>query len=85
MLSELFNLKTAVGHEKDVRDIDVHGEYEKCVVTYTDVGYADNARMQLSVTLLVMSLFSDFPVIRHSGASRACAYFRDSTGVFRFS
>ena len=27
------NLETAVGGEKDVQDIDVHGEYEKLVVT----------------------------------------------------
>ena len=47
-------LETAVGREKDVHDIDVHGEYEKLVAT-----------------LLVMRGFSDFPVMRHSGASRA--------------
>jgi hypothetical protein len=29
----LFNLKTAVGREKDVQDIDVHGKFEKRVVT----------------------------------------------------
>ena len=28
-----FNLETAVGREKDVQDIDVHGEFEKRVVT----------------------------------------------------
>jgi hypothetical protein len=27
------NLETAVGREKDVQDIDVHGEFEKRVVT----------------------------------------------------
>ncbi len=27
------NLKTAVGREKDVQDIDVHGKFEKRVVT----------------------------------------------------
>jgi hypothetical protein len=27
-----FNLETAVGREKDVQDIDVHGEFEKRVV-----------------------------------------------------
>ena len=48
------NLVTAVGREKDVQDIDVHGEYEKLVAT-----------------LLVMRGFSDFPVMRHSDASRA--------------
>ena len=57
-----FNLETAVGREKDVQAIDVHGEFEKRVVT-----------------LLVMSVFSNFP-----GASRACAGFRDPTAVFRF-
>ena len=36
-------LETAVGREKDVHGIDVHGEYEKLMVTYMDVGYADNA------------------------------------------
>jgi hypothetical protein len=54
-------LETAVGREKDVQDIDVHGEFEKRVVT-----------------LLVMSVFSNFP-----GASRACADFRDPTAVSR--
>jgi hypothetical protein len=29
----MFNLETAVGREKDVQDIDVHGEFEKRVVT----------------------------------------------------
>jgi hypothetical protein len=29
----VFNLETAVGREKDVQDIDVHGEFEKRVVT----------------------------------------------------
>jgi hypothetical protein len=28
-----FNLETAVGREKDVQDIDVHGKFEKRVVT----------------------------------------------------
>ena len=28
-----FNLETAVGREKDVQDIDVHGRFEKLVVT----------------------------------------------------
>ncbi len=46
-------LETAVGREKDVQGIDVHGEYEKLVTT-----------------LLVMRGFSDFPVMRHSDASR---------------
>ena len=58
-----FNLETADEREKDVQDIDVHGEVEKFVVT-----------------LLVMRHFSTLP-----GASRACADFRDSTGVFRFN
>ncbi len=29
----MLNLETAVGREKDVNGIDVHGEYEKLVVT----------------------------------------------------
>jgi hypothetical protein len=57
------NLETAVGREKDVQGIDVHGEYEKLVVT-----------------LLVMRGFLDF-----LGASIACAYFRDPTGVSRLN
>ncbi len=32
-LSQKLNLETAVGREKDVQDIDVHGELEKLVVT----------------------------------------------------
>ena len=36
-------LETAVGRVKDLQIIDVHGKYEKLVVTYMDVGYADNA------------------------------------------
>jgi hypothetical protein len=59
----MLNLETAVGREKDVQDIDVHGKFGKLVVT-----------------LLVMRGFSNFP-----GASRACAYFRDPTAVFRFN
>jgi hypothetical protein len=31
--TQLFNLETAIGREKDVQDIDVHGEFEKRVVT----------------------------------------------------
>jgi hypothetical protein len=31
--ARLLNLETAVGREKDVQDIDVHGEFEKRVVT----------------------------------------------------
>ena len=55
----------------------MHGEYEKLVVTYMDVGYADNAGA-VTCHLLVMRGFSDFP-----GTSRACAYFRDPTAVSR--
>ena len=64
----MLNLETVVGREKDVHGIDVHGEYEKLVVT-----------------LLVMRGFSDFPVMRHTDASRACAYFRDPTAVSRLN
>jgi len=71
MVVVALNLESAVGREIDVQDIEVHREFEKYVVTYTDVGYADNARMQLSVTLLVMSIFSKYLVMRHSGALRA--------------
>ncbi len=31
--SGIFNLETAVGHKKDVKDIGVHGEIKKVVVT----------------------------------------------------
>ena len=71
-------LESAVGREKDVQDIDVHGEYENLVVTYMDVGYADNAGAIISATLLVTRGFSDFP-----GTSRACADFRDPTAASR--
>ena len=54
-------LETSVGREKDVQAFDVHGEFEKFVVT-----------------LLVMRSFSNF-----SGASKACADFRDPTEVSR--
>ena len=81
----MLNLETVVGREKDVHGIDVHGKYEKLVVTYMDVGYADNAGAIISATLLVMRGFSDFPVMRHTGASRACAYFRDPTAVSRLN
>ena len=57
------NLETAVGREKDVQDIDVHGEFKKSVVT-----------------LLVMRTFLNL-----SGASRACAAFRDPTAVSRLN
>ena len=57
------NLENAVGREKNVQDIDVHGGFEKRVVT-----------------LLVMSVFSNF-----SGASRACADFRDPTAFSRLN
>jgi hypothetical protein len=33
MLFKRIILETAVGREKDVQDIDVHGEFEKRVVT----------------------------------------------------
>jgi len=38
-----FNLENVVGREKDVQAIDLNSVVKKCVVTYTDVGYADNA------------------------------------------
>jgi len=38
-----FNLENALGREKDVQAIDLDSVMKKCVVTYMDVGYADNA------------------------------------------
>jgi len=38
-----FNLENVVGREKDVQSIDLDSVVKKCVVTYMDVGYADNA------------------------------------------
>ena len=35
----MFNLETAVGREKDVHAIDVHGEFEKLVVTFGDESF----------------------------------------------
>ena len=62
------NLESADGREKDVQDIGVYREFEKCVVT-----------------LLVMSIFSSFLVMRHSDASRACPDFRDPIAESRFN
>ena len=36
-------LETSVEREKDVQHIDAHGEFEKLMVTYRDVGNAENA------------------------------------------
>ena len=65
--NQIFNLENAVECEKDVQDIDVHGEFEKHVVT-----------------LLVMSGYSNFSVMRQPEASRTCADFRNPTAFSRF-
>ena len=46
----MLNLETAVGREKDVQDIDVHGGYEKLVVTLLAVSYT---HLTLPTILLV--------------------------------
>jgi REP element-mobilizing transposase RayT len=40
---EIFNLETTVGRTKVVQVLDVHGRFKKFVVTYMDVGNAENA------------------------------------------
>ena len=83
-------LETAVGREKDVHDIDVHGEYEKLVVTYMDVGYADNAgaiTCHLIGDERFFRLSSDAALrcVKSSLKSAYfwCVYFRDPTAVSR--
>jgi len=72
------------------RGFDAHGEYEKLVVTYWDVGYADNAGA-ITCHLIGDERFfrfsSDaaFRCVKSSSKSAYfwCAYFRGPTAVSR--
>jgi hypothetical protein len=76
-------LETAVGRAKAVHVIDVHGGFKKFVVTYMEVGNAENAGA------IFGHLYGDenfLPMLKAfvSGASITCADLRDPTAVSRF-